>query len=109
MTTGGITAKSKKQVRPRSQPAVHAVKIDYYEEFGWAAAHLEWQPEGGERTYALPVRAFKKIPAKKLLSAIQIDSLGNGSEPSPAFRNKIIAREAKSNSSILKAAVPFKS
>lgn len=78
----GHHGKSEKAGETTLKAGIHPIRIDYYEEFGWAAAHIEWQPEGGERTYILPVRIFEKMPAKKLISAIQIDKLGNVSEPS---------------------------
>jgi hypothetical protein len=61
----------------------HALRIDYYEEYGWAAAHLEWQPEGGERTFDLPVVAVEPpSTGARVFRALQVDPLGNQSAPS---------------------------
>ncbi|MCX7847786.1 MAG: PA14 domain-containing protein [bacterium] len=59
----------------------HAVRVDYYEHCGWAAAWLEWQPQGGLRTNAIPVRAFPGPPQSLRLRARQVDPLGNPSLP----------------------------
>jgi hypothetical protein len=67
---------------------VHELRIDYYEEFGWAAAHLEWQPEGGRRTYEIPVVPFRSSLEPRdewRLRARQVDVLGNASGPSSVF------------------------
>jgi hypothetical protein len=64
----------------------HAIAVDYYEEYGWAAAHLEWSGPGIERTYALPVAAILWDPNAEGLPAdmptLQVmlrqrDTLGN--------------------------------
>lgn len=54
----------------------HEIKVQYYENLGWAAAHLYWQPKGSKRTEKIPVIA----PGSSTLRARQIDPLGNESE-----------------------------
>ncbi len=78
----GHHGKSEKSGETTLDPGTHLLRIDYYEEYGWAAAHVEWQPEGRERTYEIPVAAFKSIPDRKLFRAVQTDVLGNKSGPS---------------------------
>ena len=56
-------------------PGTHEIRIDYYEDLGWAGAHLEWKPEGGTRTNAIPV----SVPGLPILRAKQKDVLGNES------------------------------
>jgi hypothetical protein len=85
----GHHAKTEKSGTVTLAPGTHALRVDYYEEYGWAAAHLEWQPEGGERTYAIPVVALRSAlspPNELLLRASQVDMLGNESAPSAASR-----------------------
>ena len=54
-------------------PGAHEIRIDYYEDLGWAGAHLEWKPEGGKRTNAVPVT----VPGLPVIRARQKDLLGN--------------------------------
>lgn len=85
----GHHGKEEKAGEATLAPGVHEVRIDYYEEFGWAAAHLEWQPDGGERTYAIPVVALKTAlepSAAHSFRARQADVLGNKSDPSDIVR-----------------------
>jgi hypothetical protein len=85
----GHHGKEEKSGETTLAPGVHELRIDYYEEYGWAAAHLEWQPEGGERTHEIPVVAFKSAlgpPHELALRARQVDVLGNASEPSEVHR-----------------------
>ncbi|MBN1918961.1 MAG: hypothetical protein JW889_13725 [Verrucomicrobia bacterium] len=87
----GHHGKEEKAGEATLAPGVHELRIDYYEEYGWAAAHLEWQPEGGERTYEVPVVAFKSAFEPRVewcLRARQVDVLGNASGPSAVWRIK---------------------
>ncbi len=84
----GHHGKEEKSGETTLKPGTHVLRMDYYEEYGWAAAHLEWQPEGGERTYALPVVAFRSALSKTgqhCFRARQVDVLGNRSAPSSVF------------------------
>ncbi len=85
----GHHGKTEKSGEATLAPGTHALRVDYFEEYGWAAAHLEWQPEGGERTYAVPVVAFSSalsVPGERPLRARQVDVLGNRSEPSAVLK-----------------------
>jgi hypothetical protein len=73
--THGIEEKSAKYT---FQPGEYEIRIDYYENLGWAGAHLEWQPEGNGRTNALPVH----VSGQPILRARQKDVLGNESAAS---------------------------
>lgn len=73
----GIHGKEEKQVLTPLAAGEHAVHVQYYEHLGWAAAHLEWQPQGGTRTNAIPVRAMPAAQTTLTLRARQIDALGN--------------------------------
>lgn len=55
----------------------HAVRVLYYEEDGWAAAHLEWSGPGIERTHALPVRALPIDASELTWIARETDRAGN--------------------------------
>jgi len=57
----------------------HEIRVDYYEEYGWAAAHLEWSGPGISRSYALPVRPWPRAIQQPLFYARQTDNLGNKS------------------------------
>ncbi len=61
----------------------HEIRIDYYEEYGWAAAHLEWSGPGITRTHTLPVRPWPSAASPVSFFARQTDPLGNRS----IFRN----------------------
>jgi len=61
------------------QPGNHEIKIDYYENLGWAGAHLNWQPEGSGKTNAVPVF----VPGQPVIRALQTDEQGNISGYSP--------------------------
>ena len=85
----GHHGKSEKSGEVTLTPGTHALRVDYFEEYGWAAAHLEWQPEGGERTYAVPVVPFSSAlsaPGEHVFRARQVDVLGNQSEPSAVLK-----------------------
>jgi len=62
----------------------HALKVQYYEEDGWAAAHLEWSGPGIERTHALPVTALPFPVDQARWSVRQTDRIGNTSAIAPA-------------------------
>jgi hypothetical protein len=74
-----------KSAEVRLTAGLHEIRVDYYENYGWASAKLEYQPEGGEKTLDLPVTVFPPESGGRKLRAIQVDRLGNTSEPSPAF------------------------
>lgn len=81
----GHHGKTEKSGEATLKPGMHVLRVDYFEEFGWAAAHLEWQPEGAERTYTIPVVAFSSALSESgqhLFRARQVDVLGNRSAPS---------------------------
>lgn len=78
----GTHGKEEKQVITPLAAGEHALRVDYYENLGWAAAHLEWQPQGGARTNAIPVRAVPAAQTAITIRARQIDALGNVSAPS---------------------------
>jgi hypothetical protein len=64
----------------------HEIRVDYYEEYGWAAAHVEWSGPGISRTHSLPVRLW---PSHRIVSYVganretnswaarQVDPAGN--------------------------------
>ncbi|HOP81425.1 MAG TPA: PA14 domain-containing protein, partial [Armatimonadota bacterium] len=58
----------------------HAIRIDYYEGGGWAAAHLEWSGPGIQRTYDLPVSPIPISNKDYFFFARQVDIAGNTSE-----------------------------
>lgn len=55
----------------------HDLRVDYYEEYGWAAAHLEWSGPGISRTHALPVTPLPGASGAPSLFARQTDAVGN--------------------------------
>ncbi len=55
----------------------HEIHVDYYEEDGWAGAHLEWSGPGIERTYALPVKPLASKMEPVQITGRQIDLAGN--------------------------------
>lgn len=57
----------------------HEIRLDYYEEYGWAAAHLEWSGPGIPRTYELPVSPWLEGNEPISFFAKQTDGLGNES------------------------------
>jgi len=73
----GVHGKEEKTAITPLSAGEHAVRIDYYENLGWAAAHVEWQPHSGARTYAVPVRALPAARAALAIRARQTDRLGN--------------------------------
>ncbi|MDH7602730.1 MAG: PA14 domain-containing protein [Armatimonadota bacterium] len=61
----------------------HEIRVDYYEDYGWAAAHLEWSGPGIARTHSLPVKPWPSAEKHVSFFARQTDALGNTS----IFRN----------------------
>ena len=57
----------------------HYLELRYYEDYGWAAAHLEWSGLGIERTHDLPVRALPFGLADAQWFGRQSDAAGNRS------------------------------
>jgi len=57
----------------------HAVELRYYEDYGWAAAHLEWSGPGIARTHELPVTALPFDLAQAQWFGRQTDAAGNQS------------------------------
>jgi hypothetical protein len=55
----------------------HALRMLYYEEYGWASAHLEWSGPGIARTHELPVTALPLDPAAVRWLVRQTDPAGN--------------------------------
>ncbi len=55
----------------------HALRMLYYEEYGWASAHLEWSGPGIARTHELPVRALPLDPTQVRWLVRQTDPAGN--------------------------------
>ncbi len=55
----------------------HTIAVDYYEEGGGAAIHLEWSGPGFERTYALPVSHAPTTHGEVTYFIRQIDKAGN--------------------------------
>jgi hypothetical protein len=73
----GHHAVEERSARVRLARGEHELRVDYYEDYGWAAAHLEWSGPGVERTHALPVRAFPREAQNALYFARQTDAAGN--------------------------------
>jgi len=55
----------------------YPIRVDYFEEFGWAAVHLEWSGPGIERTHSLPVTPLPSSISAAVIYAKQIDKAGN--------------------------------
>jgi hypothetical protein len=64
----------------------HEIRVDYYEEYGWAAAHLEWSGPGITRTHALPVTPWPRDVKDVQFFARQTDVAGNTSGFSTAAK-----------------------
>lgn len=77
----GVHSQEEKHAVTKLPAGTHKLTVDYYENTGWAAAHLEWQPEGSPRTNAIPVRALAILLSPRSVRARQRDPLGNMSEP----------------------------
>jgi len=76
----GHHGKEEKSATVRLNKGPHALKVQYYEEDGWAAAHLEWSGPDIERTHALPVTALPFPPDRARWSARQTDKVGHVSD-----------------------------
>ncbi len=59
----------------------HAVRVDYYEEDGWAGLKLRWRPPGAEWTSDLPVSRIPVDIGQVQWFGVQVDALGNRSAP----------------------------
>lgn len=57
----------------------HPIRVDYYEEYGWAAVYFEWSGPGIERTTELPVTALPIAPEEAAWAVQQTDPAGNRS------------------------------
>ena len=55
----------------------HEIRVDYYEEYGWAAAHLEWSGPSVARTHSLPIRPIPAAAGSPTYRARQTDAAGN--------------------------------
>ncbi len=55
----------------------HELRLDYYEDYGWASAHLEWSGPGIERTHSLPVRVLPTSVGRPAYFCRQTDPAGN--------------------------------
>lgn len=55
----------------------HELRLDYYEDYGWASAHLEWSGPGIARTHSLPVRILPTSAGKVSYFCRQTDVAGN--------------------------------
>lgn len=55
----------------------HHLRVLYYEDYGWAAAHLEWSGPEIARTHRLPVRALPFDASEATWFARQTDRAGN--------------------------------
>jgi len=55
----------------------HELRLDYYEDYGWASAHLEWSGPGIARTRSLPVRILPASAGKPAYFCRQTDAAGN--------------------------------
>jgi hypothetical protein len=65
---------------------LHPVRIDYYEEDGWAGIHIRYAPPGGALTADVPVLRAPLPLAEVELAGVQVDPLGNRSAFSPAVK-----------------------
>lgn len=57
----------------------HELRLDYYEDYGWASAHLEWSGPGVARTHSLPVHILPYTAGKTAYFCRQTDAAGNES------------------------------
>ncbi|MEW6251396.1 MAG: PA14 domain-containing protein [Planctomycetota bacterium] len=69
-------------------PGPHPIRIDYYQEDGWAGLKLRHAPPGGELTFAMPVRRTPVPFADLDLFGVQTDPLGNRSSFSRPLRQR---------------------
>ncbi len=82
----GHHADQEKTATVRLSPGSHRIEVRYYEEYGWAAAYLEWSGPGVERTPDLPVSALPFGAGEAEWFVRQTDAAGNVSFVSPATR-----------------------
>jgi len=75
----GHHSAEEKSAAIRLSKGEHPIRVDYYEEDGWASAHLEWSGPGVERTYELPVRPLPSGSGRPVYYARQTDTAGNAS------------------------------
>jgi hypothetical protein len=73
----------RKEVTRHLVKGVSTVIVDYNEEDGWAAAHLEWSGPGITRTHKLPVTPVPPSDIKVSYIVRQTDSVGNRSASTP--------------------------
>lgn len=55
----------------------HEIRVDYYEDYGWASAHLEWSGPSIERTHDIPVRPLSSAFGDPVFFVRQTDPVGN--------------------------------
>jgi hypothetical protein len=60
-------------------PGLHAARIDYYAEDGWAGVHFRYAPPGRELSANVPVRRTPLPAARLEFFGLQTDRLGNRS------------------------------
>lgn len=60
-------------------PGPHELRVDYYEEDGWAGVRLRYAPPGGSLTERIPVRRAPAARDAIELFGVQTDALGNRS------------------------------
>jgi hypothetical protein len=63
------------------EKGLHPVRVDYYEENGWAGAHLEWSGPGIERTHSLQIFLPLATDGHPTMLFKQTDAAGNVSKP----------------------------
>jgi hypothetical protein len=68
------------------EKGLHAARIDYYEEDGWAGVQFRYAPPGRELTFQVPVQRAPLPAAELEFFGVQTDRLGNRSAFSPAQR-----------------------
>ena len=68
---------TEKSATLRLSKGEHPIRVDYYEEDGWASAHLEWSGPGIARTHALPVSPLPSSAGRPVYYARQTDVAGN--------------------------------
>lgn len=73
----GHHAPVEKTAAMKLEKGPHEVRVDYYEDYGWASAHLEWSGPSISRTHDIPVRPLPAAVGEPSFFVRQTDPAGN--------------------------------
>lgn len=73
----GHHAPVEKTATVRLKKGEHHIRVDYYEDYGWASAHLEWSGPSAARTHDIPVKPLSSAVGEPVFFVRQIDPVGN--------------------------------